>query len=337
MLCCRAMVKRKLIAILVSLLFAFAASEFLLRMAGYHYRPMIVQDKRANDFRADHAFEDKHFAFDPDLIWRPLPVAPFNSQSLRGRLLEMAPSPQQSEFIVAIGDSNTLGPLDSIPWTEFLEGELRSDFPGIKVANAGVYGYSSYQGFGRLQEILLYNPRMVLISFGANDCHQVTISDADYLNSSLLRWKPVSRLRLSHLLAAARDLVSRLLGRSSPDLVPRVSLGSYSKLLRAMIRTAASKGVKTVLLTRPFIGASPHALWWKNFAPAYNAETLRIAREEGVPVVDAHSHFEGKEKWFADESHFNADGHREMARLLKDSLTGPLHTETLQIRPAVGH
>ena len=46
--------------------------------------------------------------------------------------------------------------------------------------NAGAYGYTSYQGLLRFQECLNYDPDIVLISFGANDGHQVRTSDRDY-------------------------------------------------------------------------------------------------------------------------------------------------------------
>ena len=42
--------------------------------------------------------------------------------------------------------------------------------PGrFRVANAGVYGYSSFQGLRRFHELLRYHPDVVTWSFGAND------------------------------------------------------------------------------------------------------------------------------------------------------------------------
>jgi lysophospholipase L1-like esterase len=75
-----------------------------------------------------------------------------------------------------------------------------------------------------------------------------------------------------------------------------------------------------VLLTRPFIGESPNELWWKNFAPAYNAATVEVAKSNGVLVVDTYAYCKGKKEYFSDESHFNERGHRATASIIYENI-----------------
>ena len=84
---------------------------------------------------------------------------------------------------IAIGDSNTFGWTvdDGANWPAQLEGRLRAVRPGVEVVNAGVWGYTLYQGRRRFEEMLAFHPDMVIISFGANDAHQVTVPDVAYV------------------------------------------------------------------------------------------------------------------------------------------------------------
>ena len=48
------------------------------------------------------------------------------------------------------------------------------------MVNAAAFGWSSYQGVRRLEEMLKLDPDLVLFSFGANDCQHVVRSDAEF-------------------------------------------------------------------------------------------------------------------------------------------------------------
>src|SRR5262245_66247229 len=84
--------------------------EGALSVIGYTYTPLSIQViKNYSEWRYYHAFEDKHFTYDPYLIWRPRPDAPgLNSQGYRGREIGREKAPGEYR-IFAIGDSNTLG------------------------------------------------------------------------------------------------------------------------------------------------------------------------------------------------------------------------------------
>ncbi|HET8579472.1 MAG TPA: GDSL-type esterase/lipase family protein [Nitrospiraceae bacterium] len=308
-----------LLGIVVSLLVV----EVVLRWIGYTYTPLRIQTIETwSEWRYFHAFQDGHFEYDPYLIWRPRKsVPPFNAHGYRGGEISLRKKPAEIR-IFAIGDSNTLGWLGNgdFNWPESLQNILKQENPRFSVINAGVYGYSSFQGLRRLEEALPFEPDMVLVSFGTNDAMRVTVSDAAFLSRGiralhldevLVRW------RIGQTLLATYD---RFASRQEKGLVPRVSIQEYRDNLMQMIALGKSKGIHVILLTRPFTGDSPDERWWKNFAPMYNATVLEVAKEAGIPVIDVYAYFAGKPKYFSDESHFTEAGHRSMARLIYERI-----------------
>lgn len=315
---------------IAAVLIALLVSELVLRAIGYHYSPVKIGAGIAGDFREEHAFNDRHLVYDPDLIWRPLSAqfSPFNPQGLRGLELTL-PKPRGRYRIIALGDSNTFGwdVDDGVNWPAQLDAMMKQRSNAIEVANAGVWGYTSFQGLARFKELIALEPDMVLVSFGGNDAHQVRVPDADYVRSHdrIDRMtKATRRLRLSQLAVAGWDMASMATQRSGA-LVPRVSLDNYRSHLREMIALGRARGIVVVLMTRPFIGASNDPASWKTYAPNYNAATLDIAREEKAPMIDIHAAFHDRDKLFDDESHFGVEGHHEAARFIADAIAPLIH------------
>ncbi len=313
--------------LLAALLLPLAACELILRAVGYYYVPFALEFNGAiNDWRFKHVFEDAYFMYDPDLIWRPRPnCSVFNSQGFRGP--ELSPQKRAGEFrIFAIGDSNTIGHVPGgddgfhgANWPEYLKEPLAAATgKDITVVNAGVWGYSSFQGLELLKRVLAYHPDMVLISFGSNDAQKVAVADARF-NDSVFR-SALFTTRTGQLVKAAWDRLRNARYDPRPDqLVFRVSVEEYRRNLAEIIRLCRANGVECVLLTRPFIylAKEPNKpLWWKNFAPAYLDATLAVGRENQVTVVDVHKAFAGKKQLFCDESHFTEAGHRLAADMI---------------------
>lgn len=298
-----------------SVVFVLAAAELALRAVGFEYRPMSINIGRPNDARMVHLFQDEHFVFDPELIWRPRHGTEiFNQQGFRGPLLEEGGGAVR---IFTVGDSNTLGwaGADGANWPRLLGEKLRAAGREVELANAGVWGYSSFQGLARLREVLSYQPDLVLVSFGSNDAHLVSRSDRDFAGRALLarpglRW--LLGLRLGQLLAAAVDGGAAAEGEPAP----RVPLDEYRANLREMAALCRAAGARMVLLTRPSIGPVRDPNWWKAFAPRYNLATVEMAAEEGLPVVDVYSFFKEEAEYFNDESHFTPAGHELAADII---------------------
>ncbi len=183
------------------------------------------------------------------------------------------------------------------------------------VVNAGVWGYSSFQGLRRLNEILCLGPDMVLVSFGGNDAHKVAVSDAQYAVAIPRSW--IFKTKTGQLLLGAWDALRvRRRGRTDRELVFRVSPQEYRANLNEMISLSERNGVVCVLLTRAFTGPIEEELSWKIYAPDYVAATIEVGRARGVAVVDLNAGFRDRPECFVDEAHFNKDGHRLAARIL---------------------
>jgi hypothetical protein len=95
-----------------------------------------------------------------------------NSQGLRGPEVEV-PKPEGQFRVVAMGDSVTYGHLatEEGTYVRFLERELAErGVEGAEVINAGVLGYSTYQGAVQLErQIIPLEPDVVLFAFMNND------------------------------------------------------------------------------------------------------------------------------------------------------------------------
>jgi len=310
------------------LAFAATAASLLvleagLRLCGYEYTPLRIEVvKKWSEWRYYHAFEDKHFVYDPVLIWRPRKGGEFfNEQGYRGRVISPVKELETTR-IFAIGDSNTLGwPGHDAPnWPMYLEQILNSNGHPSVVVNAGVYGYTSFQGLRRFKEALAFHPDLVLISFGCNDAMRVTLSDADFA-SRRVRKKNWDQLlmsaRVGQLLLAIAD---SLPWGQKDHLLPRVSLDEYKANLEEIIRISRERGIRTVLLTRPFTGPSPTQWWWKNFAHEYNDATIATGAQAGVPVVDIYTYFKDCSDCFVDEAHFTEKALRQMATLIYEAI-----------------
>ncbi len=192
-------------AIIIGIIASIIIAETCLRLAGYHYNPLtikrtdaVLKDVTNSDWRPYHQTQDLYSEIDPELIWRPKKnfKGIFNAQRLRGR--ELPPvKPADAFYIFTLGDSNTLGGYDYPSWVEYLAEILKKNDPNVYVENAGVWGYTSFQGLLRLKKILPLKPDMILISFGCNDAHRVFISDKNYISSKKLFSSTIMRLGIA--------------------------------------------------------------------------------------------------------------------------------------------
>ena len=312
----------RLALVVGALLLGLWAVEKTLDLIDFEYRPMTVEiGEGVQDARYYHSFADTAFVYDPRLIWRPRAgIGIFNRQGLRGRVLDPAEA-RESLLVVAIGDSNTLGwaGSDGANWPAIAGRVWRRGGLEVEVVNAGVWGYSSFQGVERMREVMTYRPDVVLVSFGANDAHRVTRSDREFAGRPGvlpgLR-RRLGGLRLAQLLTRVEH---RWVGRGD-ELEPRVDLEEYRRNLSRIAELGREGGARVVLLTRPFVGSVHHPLWWKNFGPDYNRATAEAAAELGLPLVDVYSYFKGRDEYFADESHFTRAGHELAGRWVATDL-----------------
>ena len=289
-----------------------------MRLVGFEYRPLQIAPVSPSDWRYHHSLTDEHFIFDPYLIWRPKPSFDiFNGQGYRGAELPAEKAPGELR-ILAVGDSNTLGWNDAGPnWPQYLEELLAADRAGVHVVNAGVWGYTSFQGLRRLEQSLSLQPDLVLVSFGSNDALPVSMTDVAYARR-VSATGTLGRSRLGQLMLQAWD--GATFG-DAEQTVARVPIEQYDANLHEFIRMGEQHGFDVVLLTRPFIGDIPVGSW-KSDGRRNNRATMRIAEEAGVVGIDIYGAFVTKPELFADESHFTEAGHRLAARMIYERIRG---------------
>lgn len=311
----------KTLMIVLSALVALLIVEQGLRVIGFDYSPLKVSP----DWRLYHALINKWYIYDPDLIWKPKRnTGLFNGQGFIGYGLLSEKQPDEYR-IFTLGDSNTEG-----PWPFKMQGLLLQDHIMATVVNAGVTGYSSYQGLQRFKEILKFEPDMVLVCFGANDAHRVKRSDEEYARQMIRRIKidrKLIRVKIGQLIIALSDMISWL---HRGNFVHRVSPDAYEHNLEEMVALAQDHGVKIVLMTRPFTGETSDDNIWKTFAHIYRRKTREVARRHQVPLIDLYAFFKYQNAYFLDEAHFNADGHARAAEYILEHIKGHLPERVLR-------
>jgi lysophospholipase L1-like esterase len=203
-----------------------------------------------------------------------------------------------------------------------LEGVLREHRgEAIEVLNAGVQGYSSYQGLLRFRaELVPFRPDLVFVSFGWNDLPAaVGRSDKEFrpspanvaLQRLLLRYDGYLVLKawMSH-------------GRAATTLQrARVPPEDYAENLRGFWRSARAAGVDVVYLTRPHRASLAELAQdpsWRRLVPEYNRIVRTIAQETGALVLDVEEWMSDR-SWFVDECHFTQEGHQKLGvRIVED-------------------
>lgn len=119
--------------------------------------------------------------------------------------------------------------------------------------NAGVWGYSSYQGLKRFEmRILPYKPDIVTICFGWNDAHGARISDKDFAENEIRENKLdkiLEKLRLGQL---ALNIIDAVYVKFRRPIEHRVSIEEYEKNIRKTIIIAKENNICPILITRAY-------------------------------------------------------------------------------------
>lgn len=316
---------RHLLFSLIPVTVILLAAEVTLRLQGFHFSPEALRVEYSKDGSVrmfQHHLSSRHFVRDPVTIWKPKPSEPpFNSLGYRGE--ELPEAKAEGEYrILAVGDSNTVGHESS--WVNEIPPSIdcrRLGFDKVTVINAGVYGYTSYQGKHHLRRFLRYRPDLVVISFGGNDPSPNSVADKDYVP---YRRPPIFAWLGGHV--AILDFVEALAFRRSlsrsgvREPVSRVSPDDYRSNLVEMIRLVRQAGAEAVLATRPMV-YNYHEVGSSSPMKPYYASTWRVAKEQEVGLIDVDAMADHSWVLFADHAHFNVRGHEFIGAAVAQALT----------------
>jgi len=207
---------------------------------------------------------------------------------------------------------------DSITYAE--EVAARDAYPKVlerllggkaEVINAGVFGYSTLQILGRLEEVLGYEPDVVVIQFPVNNAGREAVPDRELVGRSV---------GLSRLLHKSRlfFLLSRFFGRTGRrgDVI-RVQPEESRAHLEAMAKLCRERGVKVIFLF------PAHQPWQPEYdfpvlRPQYLRGLRQVAARYNIEVLDMQRKLEelGLDALLVDDCHLTKEGHRQVAEAL---------------------
>ena len=296
----------------------------------YHRAIQTVWRGGDDDWRMATITGDDSREPDPVLLWRPAARKPFSSQRFKSPVVAL-PKPAGVIRVMCYGDSLTDGPRKG-GWPTWLGTILANQFPGrsCEVLNAGVAGYSSHQGLLRfLQEVDIYQPDLVVASYGWNDVAEAAgPPDKDF---KIPPWPLVMGQRLLVryraylvLMEYTRKSSSTAPPAPAEHVRPRVSLEDYLANLEQFEVEARKRGVPILFMTRPH-KLEPRELaqnpGWRGLVPSYNDALRKWARDRHAPLVDAQAYFQQQPaEVFVDECHFWPAGYEALARLVASAI-----------------
>lgn len=283
--------------------------------------------------------DHSHF-WDPD---NPLPVPDDDrmENEFHGQKISIT-KPRGVYRIISIGGSSTWGwPLQETPGVVYpaVLGELlnkRGRDRGVRfeVINAGVGGYSSYQGLAYFKTRLKrLRPDLLTICFGANDGNNnyelgINVSDREYYEQrKTLANRPLyfgatrqlNRLRLFALMGKAVFSVKKKIYPPGP----RVSAAEFQSNMEAFISMAREEGFKILFILEAsrdldsphndgvecLPGPDGHACRYYTILNRLARAHPDIARSVDTVTMVVENQKQ-KQALFADVGHYTAAGHR---------------------------
>lgn len=196
----------------------------------------------------------------------------------------------------------------------------------LECINAGISGYSSWQGLMLLRNLApRFRPDMVVLSFSYHDANIAFSTDEEVMTDDPRVHALRALLYRSKLYLLVRRLI--LKGRaawndaeSARARALRVTPEQYERNLRAMARLAKEGGFRLAVLSEP-----THTIPIGTNSQRYREIARRVCREEGALFLDVRESFdrmtqEQRDEYFDDDIHMSKAGHREVAREVQAAL-----------------
>lgn len=292
------------------------------------------------------------FQMDRRLLWRLRPSHEIssrffenksykiNSDGLRGKEIN---DPKEKFRILALGNSCTFGWGISTEntYARILERLTNTDdaLPEVEVINAGIPGYSSFQGRRFYTEDLhRLKPDIILLMFGWNDqwaaADNIMDKNREFpsdwiinLQNTFARLKTYALLRKIILQSTEESLEDKLSLNDGPRY--RVSFEDFKTNLKTMVRFAYRQKTHTIILTSPM--PSPEKYYppgskssMHQYHEAYNMMARQAANTTVAESIDLAAIFNNYDNLFDDATndpiHFNTRGHEIAAEAIYEYL-----------------
>lgn len=289
------------------LLIGIIAFEVYLRTTNFSFNPPFFEED-IPFINRENVKREGLYKFDFSLFWKYRPSASEQINSLGFRDREFSIAKKEQFRIVVLGDSCTAG--HQLPsedtYVKHLERLLDNYGEGrdYEVINAGVPGYTSFQGLRYFRRIAQkYNPDLVIAHYGTNDRSKALYPDNALSYAKLIRLSFI-RLIGEHT-KIAQFMMKKICGVGTIQWKTRVTPKDYRQNLDTVAKEARRMNIE-VLFIKPCLRAE-----------------LNNARENNV-YVPPHSHvnlfevfsqYRGAkaEEIFFDSLHFTELGHKLLA------------------------
>ncbi|MCC9642467.1 GDSL-type esterase/lipase family protein [Rhodopirellula sp. JC740] len=287
--------RRKILFSVIPVLLFFGVLEGMLRLVGFQANQGV--ERMEFTFPIDDYNESAPQPFlvrDETLFWRPKAgVMDHNSKGFYGP--EFETEKKTSVFrIVCLGDSCThFGP-DSYP--DMLRIYLDETAPGkFEVINAGVIGYTSFQGRRLLEsEVLKWSPDLVTVYFGWND-HWLARGrqDKDQNVETSVVMNALQGFRVIQFASYTLGGLSSQTGQAK-----RVELDDYRENLAHIATQCQSQNIATWYITAPHafdLGIPPYLVKsgeisdQRSLIPmhrSYNQVVREVAQTKEATLID---------------------------------------------------
>jgi lysophospholipase L1-like esterase len=289
----------------LGMILVMVAAELSLRAIGFHYDLYLTKLQFGFPNPAEMV---ERFQPDRDLIWVP-----------KGYPQKINTWIDKHPVIVFMGCSCTeLGTYD-----QCLKDLIDQRHPGnaFKYVNAGVSGWTSYQGLQQLKrDVVRMHPRVITIYYGWND-HWKNFGLEDKDIARFIKSSPtanrLSKFRVAQFL---NSLYVRHVLQKGRDPRTRVSLEDFYANLISIVKIARSENITPILLTAPSAHIQGHEPTYlaqqflsdlSQLVPVHReyAEVVRkVASQENVPLVDLARAFDALPRDFVVNECFHADG-----------------------------
>ncbi len=299
-------IKKRTLFVIFSFVTLAVFLELCLSLSRFSFNPPFFKED-IPFINRDSVKREGIYQFDLYLFWKYRPNCDKYINSMGFRDKEFPEEKQRRYRLFVLGDSCAAG--HQLPpektYCSYLEKLLNRKNMDYEVINAGVPGYTSFQGL-RYSRIIMkkYDPDLIIVCYGVNDRTKARYQDKEL---SFFRLMGLSFVRfLGKYSKTAQFLMKHTCDIDSIRWVRRVNPSDYNRNLELIAEEADRKNIEVIFIKpclRSELEQGRRSLSYKPPGPYIDLfESFSLYKEEQAGEV------------FYDSKHFTEKGHKIIAK-----------------------